>query len=563
MHHFDEPTDPVTVSSGSRPWYSEMNRYHWFVFTVAALGWLLDCFDQQLFVLARQPAMRELLSGNPSSATIDQYGGYATAVFLMGWGMGGLIFGVLGDRIGRAKTMMFTILMYSLFTGLSAISVNFWDFAFYRFLTGMGVGGEFAVGVALVAEVMPDRARPYTLALLQALSAVGNISAALVGMSQGWIADVAGIDASSAWRAMFVIGAFPALLALVVRWRLKEPERWQQASHEGEIARKLGSYRELFRHPVWRKHALLALGLAFAGIVGLWGVGFFTFDLVGNVLKDRFVADALEGKSPDDLVASLSQVYPADEAASLAQRPPLDIARALAGKQRDLTRAAKEKKAQERLANPDGVSEEPGLFDTIIGAFSGAEESSKGASRKPQEASVLDQVLTKGETGSVNADTAFWKGIASMMMNIGAAFGMFGFAILAQRIGRRPTFAICLVAAMISTASVFYFLDEFHQVFWMIPVMGFCILSLFAGYAVYFPELFPTHLRSTGTSFAYNVGRFVAALGPALLGWLTGVVYADTASPLRYAGLTMCSIFLLGLLVLPFAPETKGKPLPE
>jgi MFS-type transporter involved in bile tolerance (Atg22 family) len=88
-------------------------------------------------------------------------------------------------------------------------------------------------------------------------------------------------------------------------------------------------------------------------------------------------------------------------------------------------------------------------------------------------------------------------------------------------------------------------------------------LSLFAGYAIYFPELFPTHLRSTGTSFCYNVGRFVAAVGPWLLAQLTSRVYAHTDEPLRYAGLTMCSIFIIGLLVLPFAPETKDQPLPE
>jgi MFS family permease len=154
-----------------------------------------------------------------------------------------------------------------------------------------------------------------------------------------------------------------------------------------------------------------------------------------------------------------------------------------------------------------------------------------------------------------------------MAMNIGAAFGMYGFAMLAQRLGRKPTFAVCFVAAFVSTAGVFFFLEEFHQVFWMIPIMGFCILSLFAGYAIYFPELFPTHLRSTGTSFCYNVGRFVAASGSALTGLLIAF-YANTAetgdaaSPMRYAGLTMCGIFLLGLFVLPFAPETKGRPLP-
>jgi MFS family permease len=150
-----------------------------------------------------------------------------------------------------------------------------------------------------------------------------------------------------------------------------------------------------------------------------------------------------------------------------------------------------------------------------------------------------------------------------MMMNVGGALGMYGFTLLAQRMGRKSTFAVYFIAALLSTTAVFYFLREYHQVFWMIPIMGFCLLSLFAGYAIYFPELFPTHLRSTGTSFCYNVGRFVAAAGPALLGLLTGVVYADTSEPLRYAGLTMCGIFVLGLLVLPFAPETKDQPLPE
>jgi MFS family permease len=448
------------MQDSPRPWHRELNGYHWFVLIVAALGWLLDCFDQQLFILARQPAMRELLSGNPTQATIDEYGGYATSIFLMGWGIGGLAFGVMGDRIGRAKTMMITILMYSVFTGLSAISRNFWDFSVYRFLTGMGVGGEFAVGVALVAEVMPDRARPYCLSLLQALSALGNISAAFVGMGMGKLVELDVVHQESYWRTMFLIGAVPAVLALLVRWKVREPERWQQAAHEGEIARKLGSYRELLGNPVWRKHALLGLALAFSGIVGLWGVGFFTFDLVGNVLQKQFVAQ--------------------------------------------------------------GLSE-----------------------------------------SQVASEVAHWKGITSMMMNIGAALGMYGFAILAQRTGRKPTFAICFIAAMVSTAFVFYFLDQFHQVFWLVPIMGFCILSLFAGYAIYFPELFPTHLRSTGTSFCYNVGRFVAAAGPALLGWLTGVVYAESAEPLRYAGLTMCGVFLLGLLVLPFAPETKDMPLPE
>ncbi len=560
MPHSDDLSPAASPPPGDLPWYRELNGYHWFVLIVAALGWLFDCLDQQLFVLARQPAMRELLPGTPTQATVDAYGSYATAVFLMGWGIGGLIFGVMGDRIGRAKTMMLTILMYSAFTGLSALSVGFIDFVIYRFLTGMGVGGEFAVGVALVAEVMPDRARPYCLSVLQALSAVGNISAALIGMSQNQIAGWIGMDPASAWRAMFLVGALPALLAVVIRWRLREPERWQQATHEGEVSRKLGSYRELFQHPTWRKHALLGLGLAFSGIVGLWGVGFFTFDLVGNVLQDRFVADVIEHKPAEELEASLRNIFPSEEAAALAGEEPLVIARALNEAQRAETRAA----AQQVLPLGETSVDDEDLFTQIAGALSGAEESAKGGTaHESEQETVLVRVLTSAELATVDEETKFWKGIASMMMNIGAALGMYGFAVLAQRMGRKPTFAVCFIAAFVSTASVFFFLNDFHQVFWMIPIMGFCILSLFAGYAIYFPELFPTHLRSTGTSFCYNVGRFVAAVGPALLGWLTASVYADTASPLRFAGLTMCGIFILGLFVLPFCPETKDRPLPE
>src|SRR3954451_50122 len=202
-----QPADedsPLTTTD-KRPWYKLLNRYHWFVLLVAALGWLFDCLDQQLFILARPQAMAELLKHitDPDSFKFwtSTFGDISTSVFIAGWATGGLIFGMLGDRIGRAKTMLITILMYSLCTGLSALSVSVYDFAFYRFLTGLGVGGEFAVGVALVAEVMPTRARTYTLALLQALSAFGNISAAFVNLGLG-IAEGEGMLDSPVLRSL-------------------------------------------------------------------------------------------------------------------------------------------------------------------------------------------------------------------------------------------------------------------------------------------------------------------------------------------------------------------------
>ena len=457
-----------TSSSSTVPWWRLLSRYHWFVLIVAALGWLLDTMDQQLFALARVPAMRELLPGAPGAgataaeiaaraAQVAKYSGYATSVFLLGWATGGLTFGMLGDRIGRAKTMMWTILIYSLCTGLSAFSVGFWDFAFYRFITGLGVGGEFAVGVALVAETMPDAARPQAIGLLQALSTVGNVTAALISISFGHLEQSGHLG--SAWRAMFIVGALPALLAILVRRNLKEPERWQQIK-KTPVKGQLGSYAELLGNPVWRRRALLGMALACCGVIGLWGIGFFSIDLIRSVLRKTFEAEGLTG-------------------------------------------------------------------------------------------AALDGRLTK------------WAGIASMMVNFGAFFGIYGFSVVAQRIGRLPTFAIGLVLACVSTGLVFWNLHSFTDIFWMLPLMGLCQLSLFGGFAVYFPELFPTHLRSTGVSFCYNVGRFVAALGPSALGYLTGVVFKDKPEPMRYAGLAMCSIFLLALFVLPFLPETKGQPLPE
>ena len=494
------------------PWWQMLNRYHWFVFVVAALGWLFDCLDQQLFILTRPAAMRELLPAGTSPDTLKQYAVYATFFFLTGWATGGLFFGVMGDRVGRARTMLVTILMYSICTGLSAMSRGFWDFAAYRFLTGLGVGGEFAVGVALIAEVMPTRARPYTLAALQALSAVGNVTAALIFISFG-VAESAGRTFfMSPWRIMFLIGALPALLALVIRRRLKEPERWQQAKQAGASKKQMGSYRQLFGHPTWRRHALIGLALAFSGVVGLWAVGFFTPDLMQYVQR--------KGVSQQVYQEQIAQAQAAGDTTLAAQ------------------------------------------FESLLAR---TRQDPAPAGPPPAE---LKPAADKAEP-LIRGKLTIMGGVTSVMINVGAFFGMFGFGYLSQRIGRKPTFAMAFLAAGLSTVSVFLFLKDYSQLFWLVPIMGFCQLSLFAGYAIYFPELFPTNLRSTGTSFCYNVGRFVAAFGGLMQAQLialfagSGGNMAGGGETLRYAGATMCLVFAIGLIALPFAPETKGQPLPE
>jgi MFS family permease len=496
------PTNPTRPHAG--PWYAEMNRYHWFVLTVAALGWLFDCLDQQLFTLARPTAMRDLLGVASGDARIAEWGGYATCIFILGWATGGLVFGALGDRIGRAKTMVITILIYSACTGLSSLSQTVYDFALYRFLTGLGVGGEFAVGVALVAEVMPDSARPRALSLLQALSAIGNVSAAFIGWG------LAPLEAQgvSAWRIMFVIGALPALLALVIRSRLKEPARWRAVTHEAG-AREAGSYRALFRDPRWRRHALVGLFLAIPGVVGLWGIGFFSGDLTRVVFR-RGIAETVFAEARQKAAGDAVQIAIIDQLDTWEQNmTPKD---------------------QRTGLDAAGESFVMGLESTI-------------SSRQTR-----------------------WQSITMLCQQVGAFLGMYAFGLLAQTIGRRPTFLMAFTAAMLSTALVFWKLNSPSD-FWMIIVMGFFQLSLFAGYAIYFPEIFPTHLRSTGTSFCYNVGRYVAAFGPVVFGLLTSRVFTGPEFPAplnwRYAGMSMSLIFLVGIVALAFAPETKGRPLPD
>jgi MFS family permease len=564
MHFEDGPATKESLNNWDVPWWKELTGYQWFVFIVASLGWLFDTMDQQLFNLARVSAVRSLLGvprdgtipaggrdlrlmspvkavsdiptggknllivaavddvlhfrifdgdgkvvvdkdekrltekapqiedlrqklvslwppheltgdeksrvieavtsivGHTPAGQIDEYAGYTTSIFMIGWALGGFFFGILGDRLGRAKTMILTVLCYSAFTGLSALSRGVWDFAGYRFLTGLGVGGQFAVGVSLVAEVMSDRARPFALGWLQALSAVGNMIAAIISMVLGKYEQSGAIG--DAWRIMFLIGLAPAALAIPIFLRLKEPQRWMAVAREGEIPgagkAKLGSLSELFGDPVLRRNTIVGMVLAFAGVVGLWGIGFFSFDLVDMVFLKHFQG----------------QGYSAQE---------------IAGK------------------------------------------------------------LT------------FWKGITSLVQNAGAFFGIYAFARVTHYVGRKPAFAVSFVLAAAATAVTFWFLDTFWQIFVLIPIMGFCQLALFGGYAIYFPELFPTRLRSTGTSFCYNVGRLVAAAGPSVKGLLTSRVFGGYSEPMRYAGLSMCAVFLVGLLALPFAPETRGRPLPE
>ncbi|MSU66381.1 MAG: MFS transporter [Opitutus sp.] len=444
----------MTPDPNAQPWYRQFTREHWTVFSIASLAWLFDCLDQQLFNLARGGAMEDLVG--KAKATV--YGPYTVSVFLLGWATGGLIFGALGDRYGRARMLTICILLYSVCTGLSCLSTGFFDFCVYRFLTGLGVGGVFGLAVALVADSVPDHTRAPALGMLQSLSAFGNIAAGLIGMGIGALASIPfGLPP---WKAMFLVGAFPAFMCVFIMGRMKEPKKWTDARAAGVLSGvKFGSYANLLGHPRWRKNAWFALIGCSAGIIGLWGIGNFHPTIVGSIVNQKLAASGLT---------------------------PAQMA----------------------------------------------------------------------------SERAFWTSAALLLQNVGAFCGMMTFAYIAQVKGRKLAFGLALLASFLATVMVFKGLRQFSQIFWMIPIMGFGQIGVFGVFAIYLPELFPTSLRATGTSFCYNVGRILAATAPFTMGRITASLGGDVEA-FRTAGLWVSLVLLVGIFALPFLPETRNQPLPE
>ncbi len=219
-------SEPESVFSG-------VTGYHWLVVIIASCGWLFDCFDQRIFILARESALRELLGDSQQvQAIIQQYIGYATTSMILGWATGGIIFGILSDKWGRVRTMATTLLVYSGFTGLSGLAQGWADFTIYRFMVGLGVGGMFGAATALVAESVPSGFRSMALGALQALSALGNILGSTISY---WIQPGAPevFFGYPGWRCLFFIGIIPALLVIPVVGFLREPEAWKESKRAG------------------------------------------------------------------------------------------------------------------------------------------------------------------------------------------------------------------------------------------------------------------------------------------------------------------------------------------
>jgi MFS family permease len=231
----------------------DLSPEQWKSGVAAWLGWLFDGLDMHLYVLVAAPFVAELLGAtSEKDPRVGFYGSWIQAAFLIGWAVGGGLFGRIGDRLGRSRALMLTILTYALFTGLSFFAKEWWHLLIFRFMAALGIGGEWAVGASLLSETWPRRWRPWIAAVLQTGVNLGVMLAAMANF----------LLAGFPNRYVFLVGILPAFLVLWIRRAVPEPKEWQGA--KAQAAHIEPSFFELFRGKVLRTTVLTLLVCAFA-----------------------------------------------------------------------------------------------------------------------------------------------------------------------------------------------------------------------------------------------------------------------------------------------------------
>ena len=281
----------TAVTTVETPWYRSLDKSQWNTLIATNLGWLFDGFETYALILTVGPALHTLLDKS-QYGQIPAYAGAVIAITLLGWGIGGMIGGVLADYIGRKRMMILAVLAYSLMTGLSALSFNWISFALLRFLVGIAIGSEWATGSSMMAELWPDNARGKGAGLMQCGLGIGFFMASFV-----WLfVSPFGPDS---WRYMYVIGIVPALLTLWIRRSIPESHLWEKADAKrraavehkrgggvlAEADEKLARFTlvDLFSDRAIRRQTIIVFLMSLTTTVGFWGISTWVPPFIGGL----------------------------------------------------------------------------------------------------------------------------------------------------------------------------------------------------------------------------------------------------------------------------------------
>ena len=494
-------------------------RGAWLALIAALLGWMFDGAEMGLFSLVGNAAVEDLLGASRGGQAAAWFGAII-ATFLVGAATGGVLFGWLGDRIGRVRAMSLSILVYALFTGFCGVAQSAEQFAVLRFIASLGMGGEWSLGVALVMEVWPNRSRAFMAGLIGAAANIGFLLIAVFGMGLDALLEttipatlssigltsetIAMLTAHKGWRLMMMLGTTPALLTFLFRMFVPESHKWEEERQKGTTSH-------------WATVDLLGVVIGLIGpalIIVVWAYKLPWLPLAGKI------AVTLIGLA----IAVVGYTFP-------------------------VVRYMKRSAAAGQLGTAD-------LPATIRKMLLGACLS--GVALLGTWASMQWAAKWAGEMTHNQNLSREW---TQVWLSIGAIVGTILAALTCDLLGRRVTFFLMCLLSLASAEFLYGFNTKYDAMFLASCFFAGAATASFYGWLpLYLPELFPTRMRATGQGFSYNFGRILAAVGSLQTGVLQDQVFGGKFPK---AGMVMSLIYIIGLGLIWLAPETKGKPLPE
>ena len=512
----------------------------WMALIAALLGWLFDGAEMGVFSMVGRAAVQDMLhiAGAPTPEQESYIGflfGVIIAIFLVGAATGGVVFGWLGDRIGRVRAMSLSVLTYAVFTGLCGLAQSPLQLGVLRFIASLGMGGEWALGVALVMEVWPNRSRALMAGLIGAAANAGYLLVGVIGIGlsailhkfEVWLPmvgvgpeTVTMLVAFKGWRLMMLLGTLPALLTFFFRIFVPESHKWEEEKAKGTTSN-------------WATVDLLGVLFGAIGpvlIVYVWLPEALAFSKTSATMR---IVGTIVGLA----IAVVGYTYP--------------VLRYL---QRSI------------LQHAEGARTPwPTVRIMLLGAcISGV--ALLGTWGSTQWAATWAGQLTQGKPEFANSHPREW---TQIWLAMGAMVGTILAAMCGDWLGRRVTYCLLCVLSLISAIIFFQTHNAYGTSFliWAF-IAGACTASFYGWLPLYLPELFATKVRATGQGFSFNFGRILAAIGTLQMSALLPY-FAETSTRAGIKGgyPVICSyisaIYFLGMVIIWFAPETKGKPLPE